>query len=118
MLGWNIALMAEDRLHRGINHTPAPRCLPACRLKGGIRVTSPVAQIVALPRLFFAWWFGELSSLLPARLREQSARRDRLVLRLEGIEAALSMETARGIGELGRLNARDKPAASEADRGI
>lgn len=64
---------------------------------------------------FFAWWTGELLGLLPARIgRAIGLGRDRLRVTVSGDQAALALEDAAGVQELGSFALSAAPKTTDA----
>lgn len=68
-------------------------------------------RLLRLLRAFLAWWWGELTALVPERLRRRLApATDRLVLLLGDGEAVLHRETGGATQFLGRIDLREATA--------
>ncbi|MGA9335969.1 MAG: PilN domain-containing protein [Rudaea sp.] len=67
-----------------------------------------------LPR-FFAWWGGELASMLPARWRALLAERsDAVLLETQGRELVMWRQSGRGSTQLGRISLDEPPEAQKS----
>ncbi|UXI67785.1 PilN domain-containing protein [Tahibacter amnicola] len=68
-----------------------------------------------LPR-FFAWWAGELVSLLPAKWRAALAEgREALLLHTDGDQLIVRRETATGVADLGTISLQSEPETQRAE---
>jgi general secretion pathway protein L len=79
----------------------------------------PTDRGLALVSGFFRWWFAELTSLVPERVRQLSQQRGRTVLVLGGAEAALlGLETPSKFTPLGEIADLTGPDAADKIQAI
>ncbi len=63
---------------------------------------------------FFAWWGGELASMLPARWRALlTERSDAVLLETQGRELVMWRQSGRNCSQLGRISLDDAPEAQK-----
>jgi general secretion pathway protein L len=73
------------------------------RSRDGSAMLGGIAQLIAPAEAFVRWWVGELTALVPARLRFASDRSERLVLLVGKTETEASLESPRNVVALGPI---------------